>query len=161
MKIALSLTFMRPTTPKLSRDRVYSRRKFHGRQHKRNAVQRLGVHEAWRDFHCDKLSSQRVRLFADGVHCKGNLGLYDQYTAIEWIRHNVSAFGGDPDNITLMGQSAGAMSIQTLICSDYLKGKVKGAIMLSGGGNARRYSRCQSRTRDIGKTRESKRSKLF
>lgn len=72
--------------------------------------------------------------FADGVHCKGNLGLYDQYTAIEWIRHNVSAFGGDPDNITLMGQSAGAMSIQTLICSDYLKGKVKGAIMLSGGG---------------------------
>lgn len=33
-KIALSLTFMRPTTPKLSRDRVYSRRKFHGRQHK-------------------------------------------------------------------------------------------------------------------------------
>lgn len=72
--------------------------------------------------------------YADGVHCKGNLGLYDQYTAIEWIRHNVSAFGGDPDNITLMGQSAGAMSIQTLICSDYLKAKVKGAIMLSGGG---------------------------
>ena len=34
-------------------------------------------------------------VYADGVHCKGNLGLYDQYTAIEWIRHNVSAFGGD------------------------------------------------------------------
>lgn len=72
--------------------------------------------------------------FADGENCKGNLGLYDQYTAIEWIRHNIGSFGGDPDNITLMGQSAGAMSIQTLICSDYLKGKVKGAIMLSGGG---------------------------
>lgn len=62
------------------------------------------------------------------------LGLFDQYTAIEWVRNNISAFGGNPNNITLMGQSAGAMSIQTLICSDMLKGKVKGAVMLSGGG---------------------------
>lgn len=62
------------------------------------------------------------------------LGIFDQYTAIEWVRNNISAFGGNPNNITLMGQSAGAMSIQTLICSDMLKGKVKGAVMLSGGG---------------------------
>lgn len=72
--------------------------------------------------------------FADGENCKGNLGLYDQYTAIEWVRHNIASFGGNPDDITLMGQSAGAMSIQTLICSDMTKGKIKGAIMLSGGG---------------------------
>ena len=72
--------------------------------------------------------------FVDGVHSNGNLHLYDQLTAIEWVRHNISAFGGDPDSITLMGQSAGAMSIQTLICTDALKGKIKGAIMLSGGG---------------------------
>lgn len=72
--------------------------------------------------------------FADGVHCKGNLGLYDQYAAIEWVRRNVASFGGDPNKITLMGQRAGAMSIQTLICSDMLKGKLHGAIMLSGGG---------------------------
>lgn len=72
--------------------------------------------------------------FADNEHCGGNLGLYDQYTAIEWVRQNIASFGGNPDYITLMGQSAGAMSIQTLICSDKLKGKVKGAIMLSGGG---------------------------
>lgn len=72
--------------------------------------------------------------FADGEHSTGNLGLYDQYTAIEWVRHNISAFGGDPDNITLMGQSAGAMSVQTLIASDYLSGKVRRAVMLSGGG---------------------------
>ena len=72
--------------------------------------------------------------FADWKNSKGNLGLFDQYTAIEWVRNNISAFGGNPNNITLMGQSAGAMSIQTLICSDMLKGKVKGAVMLSGGG---------------------------
>ena len=72
--------------------------------------------------------------FVDGVHSNGNLHLYDQITAIEWVRHNISAFGGDPNNITLIGQSAGAISIQSLICSDALKGKVKGAIMLSGGG---------------------------
>lgn len=72
--------------------------------------------------------------FADGEHSTGDLGLYDQAAAVEWVRRNIGAFGGDPDKITLMGQSAGAMSVQTLICSDRLKGKVKGAIMLSGGG---------------------------
>ena len=72
--------------------------------------------------------------FVDGVHSNGNLHLLDQLTAIEWVRHNISAFGGDPDKITLMGQSAGAISIQTLICQDALKGKLSGAIMLSGGG---------------------------
>lgn len=72
--------------------------------------------------------------FADGEHSKGNLGLFDQYTAIEWIRHNVSSFGGNPNKITLMGQSAGAMSIQTLVCSRLLDGKIQGAVMLSGGG---------------------------
>lgn len=72
--------------------------------------------------------------FADGEHAKGNLGLYDQYAAIEWVRKNISAFGGDPCRITLMGQSAGAMSVHTLICSDMTRDKIKGAIMLSGGG---------------------------
>ena len=72
--------------------------------------------------------------FVDGVHSNGNLHLFDQCAAIDWVIHNISAFGGDPDNITLLGQSAGAMSIQSLICTDYIKGKVKGAIMLSGGG---------------------------
>ncbi len=72
--------------------------------------------------------------FADGENVKGNLGLFDQCAAIEWVKNNIVAFGGNPDNITLMGQSAGAMSIQTLICSDMLKGKIKGAVMLSGGG---------------------------
>lgn len=72
--------------------------------------------------------------FADGEHSRGSLGIYDQAAAIEWVRRNISAFGGDPEKIMLMGQSAGAMSVQTLICSEKLKGCIKGAIMLSGGG---------------------------
>ena len=72
--------------------------------------------------------------FADMEHSKGNLHIMDQCAAINWVIHNIESFGGDPNSITLMGQSAGAMSIQTLICTDALKGKIKGAIMLSGGG---------------------------
>ena len=64
----------------------------------------------------------------------GNYGLYDQLTAIEWVRHNVSAFGGNPDNITIMGQSAGAMSVQQLCLSPLAKGKFHKAVMCSGGG---------------------------
>lgn len=64
----------------------------------------------------------------------GNYGLYDQLTAIDWVRHNIAAFGGDPENITIMGQSAGAMSVQQHCLSPLSKGKFKGAVMCSGGG---------------------------
>ncbi|MGN0528121.1 MAG: carboxylesterase family protein [Eubacterium sp.] len=66
-----------------------------------------------------------------------NFGLYDQTVAIQWVINNISAFGGDPDNITLMGQSAGAMSVDIHLNNPILKGKFKGAIMLSGAGMQR------------------------
>lgn len=72
--------------------------------------------------------------YADGKYCKGNLGLYDQVCAVNWVRRNIASFGGNPENITLMGQSAGAMSVQSLLSSPYFAGKIKNAIMLSGGG---------------------------
>ena len=64
----------------------------------------------------------------------GNYGLYDQLTAIEWVRNNISAFGGDPENITIMGQSAGAMSVQQHCLSPLSRGKFHKAVMCSGGG---------------------------
>ena len=64
----------------------------------------------------------------------GNYGLYDQLTAIKWIKNNICAFGGDPNNITIMGQSAGAMSVQQLCLSPITKGLFQKAVMSSGGG---------------------------
>ena len=63
-----------------------------------------------------------------------NFGLYDQTTAIEWVLHNIAGFGGDPNNITLMGQSAGAMSVDIHLNNPALRNRFKGAIMLSGSG---------------------------
>ena len=63
-----------------------------------------------------------------------NLGLHDMIEAVRWLHRNIAAFGGDPARMTLIGQSAGAMSITDLLYCDKLKGLVKGAVLMSGGG---------------------------
>ncbi|MBO4888215.1 MAG: carboxylesterase family protein [Firmicutes bacterium] len=63
----------------------------------------------------------------------GNYGILDQIAALDWICENIEAFGGDPENITIFGQSAGAMSVQTLVSSPLTKGKIARAILQSGG----------------------------
>ena len=64
----------------------------------------------------------------------GNYGTYDQVAALKWVHENIAQFGGDPDNITVMGQSAGAASIKNLVSSPLSKGLVRNAIIQSGGG---------------------------
>ena len=69
----------------------------------------------------------------DDVAC-GNYGIMDQIAALDWIRENIRAFGGDPENITIFGQSAGCISVQTLLSTPYAKGKFAKAILQSGAG---------------------------
>lgn len=62
----------------------------------------------------------------------GNYGLLDQIAALRWVRDNVARFGGDPDKVVIMGQSAGASSVAALMMSPLAKGLFRGAVMSSG-----------------------------
>lgn len=63
----------------------------------------------------------------------GNYGLMDQIFALKWVRENIAAFGGDPDNITIFGQSAGGGSVQALMTSPLTDGMFNRSIIQSAG----------------------------
>ncbi|KAI1433389.1 cholinesterase [Xylaria sp. CBS 124048] len=69
----------------------------------------------------------------DGV-TNGNFGLADQITALDWVRKNIREFGGDPDRITVFGQSAGAASVRAMMASPKASGKFVAAVHLSNPG---------------------------
>lgn len=71
----------------------------------------------------------------------GNYGLYDQLEAIRWVYRHIGEFGGDPEQITLFGQSAGAMSVQQHILSPLSAPYIKAAYMASGGGIGSDFAR--------------------
>lgn len=104
-------------------------------------------------FVCEKLAESGViiitlnyRLGAFGFLCHpllgvegenvagGNYGLWDQLAAFAWVKENIEAFGGDAQNVTVFGQSAGAMSLQTLAVTQAAEGLFERMILQSGGG---------------------------
>ena len=70
----------------------------------------------------------------------GNYGVKDQLAALKWIKKNIHAFGGDPENITLFGQSGGASSVDNMCALPASRGLIQKAIMQSGGGIRPVYS---------------------
>lgn len=80
----------------------------------------------------------------DAYKYSGNVGMMDIVTALEWVRDNISAFGGDPSNVTIFGESGGGGKVGTLMCMPSAKGLFHKAAILSGtllNGNKAEQSR--------------------
>lgn len=72
-----------------------------------------------------------ILIFTSGdSSCVDNLGLWDQTCALQWVQDNIESFGGDKNNVTIMGQSAGGASVDLLSLSPHSRGRRKREIYL-------------------------------
>lgn len=100
-------------------------------------VRRHGVVYVSCNYRLGALGWLDLRRYASAEHpIESNLGLRDQVAALEWVRHNIRAFGGDPDRVTLFGESAGANSVTTLLTVPAAEGLFARAIAQSSPANA-------------------------
>ena len=76
-----------------------------------------------------RLGVDGFTFFDDGIE---NLGLLDQIAALEWVQRNIAAFGGDPDQVTVFGQSGGAVAVMDLLAMPRARGLFARAIAMSG-----------------------------
>ena len=72
----------------------------------------------------------------------GNWGLFDHVCGLEWVKENVECYGGDPNNVTIVGQSAGSWSIESLLCSPKASGLFHRAISQSGSLKCKFENQC-------------------
>src|SRR5205823_8658114 len=79
-----------------------------------------------------RVGAEGFLYLGDGL---ANLGLLDQIAALEWVQENIAAFGGDPANVTIFGESAGAMSVGTLLALSRAQGLFHRTIMESGAAH--------------------------
>lgn len=89
-------------------------------------------------------------------HASGNWGYMDQVAALEWVKKNIAAFGGDPAKVTIDGQSAGAGSVHALLASPLAKGLFRGAMAESGSGLTLAPHATLAEAEKVGQTFEAK-----